>query len=116
MVIVLLEVKYVNSEETQMDILHVNLNQFMPNKKRFGSVNLDGKEGQYNFYGYPSEPTVVRARVLAAPYLKRTKCILSRYDSTSAKYFTSEGETPTGQYDSAEMLVCKEESDDEEKE
>ena len=113
-VVVLLEVRYGNVGEDHADILYVDLDEFKPNGKRFGSVNLDGEEGKYSPYGYDPKPTILRARVLAAPDLTRTKCILGKRENLTAKYFTSEGETPQGPIESAEMLLCTEESDEEE--
>ena len=101
-------------EDDFTNVLHVDFDQLTPKGERFGSIELDGHQGQNDIFGYGANPNVRRARVLAEPIEQRTICTLGKWENLAATLFTSAGQKPDGPIYGAEMLLCKETLEDEE--
>lgn len=115
-VVVLLEIESPGSgwEDISAVLLYVDLNWRTVHGERLTEVRLDGSAGQFSLNGYPAEPNVRRARVLAAPYLERTVCVVRKVEASASFLFTSDWQDSRDIVHGAELLRCVEAVDEEE--
>ena len=97
----------------RVDLDRIKQREGVPGGQRWGGIDLDGSEGRFTIYGYNKYPNIRRARVLVAPFLHRTVCIIGKRDNLAHIVLTSEGQKPKGHIAGAQSLVCKENLEEE---